>query len=401
MEKTAVNLPPSPAISIIVPTYNVAPYLADCLESILIQTFEDFELIIVDDGSTDTTRLIIEEFAAIDNRIIYYYQKKAGAGIARNAGFSNSRGSYLLFFDGDDLMEPTMLSELHRRAIESNADITVCHSRSFQDGSPDTTLTVYTPGGTDGKTLQSGNGLGIDLFSAYVGWPWDKLFKADFIRHNSLEFQNLSSTNDAYFVFTALALASTIAVVPMPLANHRMREGSIESSGYKSPHNIQIAFRAIEARLRSENVNPEVIRSCQNWALSHLRWAMERYQDNPTGQYEAANDYLDLLHEFIDEPDSFFKYNVDLAAQRFLVESKRTSADIAALIQIINADKTALALSETQNELLRAKAEIEFCKQRINDFERSRSYRIGRAATALPRIVRDRLAKRQGTNSGV
>ncbi len=122
-----------PQISVIVPVYKVEPYLRGCIDSILAQTFTDFELILVDDGSPDNCPAICDEYAAKDSRIRVIHQENGGLSAARNSGIGTARGNYLCFADSDDLVAPDYLAYLHGLLVTSNADFSVCGCRRFQE----------------------------------------------------------------------------------------------------------------------------------------------------------------------------------------------------------------------------------------------------------------------------
>ena len=119
-----------PLISVIVPVYKVEPYLRRCVDSILAQTFTDFELILVDDGSPDNCGAICDEYAAQDSRIHVIHQENGGLSAARNAGidwtFDNSDSQWISFIDSDDWVHPQYLEYLYRAVAESGADASVC-----------------------------------------------------------------------------------------------------------------------------------------------------------------------------------------------------------------------------------------------------------------------------------
>lgn len=122
-----------PKISIVIPVYNVEKYLRKCFDSILNQTFQDFEIICVDDGSTDKSLEILQEYKRKDDRFIILQQRHAGAGAARNHGIKLAEGKYIQFLDSDDYFEPNLLEEMYTRAEKSGAEITVCSSRKVDD----------------------------------------------------------------------------------------------------------------------------------------------------------------------------------------------------------------------------------------------------------------------------
>ena len=103
----------SPIISVIVPVYNVEPYLTRCLDSILVQTFSDFELLLVDDGSSDCCGAICDTYAQKDSRVRVYHQTNAGVSHARNTGLDHARGQYVVFVDSDDYVLPGYLHSLY------------------------------------------------------------------------------------------------------------------------------------------------------------------------------------------------------------------------------------------------------------------------------------------------
>lgn len=115
-----------PLLSIIVPIYNVEQYLANCIESILIQTFNDFELILVNDGSTDSCGEICNYYAKIDNRVLVIHKTNGGVSSARNAGIDKATGEYIAFIDPDDSIEPNMYELLLKAALLHKVDIVIC-----------------------------------------------------------------------------------------------------------------------------------------------------------------------------------------------------------------------------------------------------------------------------------
>lgn len=122
-----------PTFSIVVPVYNVAPYLRDCLDGILAQTFADWECICVDDGSTDNSGTILDEYAKRDDRFRSVHQPNAGEGPARNRGLAHAHGEWVLFLDGDDILHPDALERLSL-AIREGDDLVRFEFHRFVDG---------------------------------------------------------------------------------------------------------------------------------------------------------------------------------------------------------------------------------------------------------------------------
>lgn len=116
----------TPKISIISPVYNAERYIVKCLDSILVQTFQDWELILVDDGSSDKSGVICDEYAARDSRVIVIHKENGGVGAARQTGLDAVTGEYVIHADPDDWVEPTMLQELYAKAVAEAADVVIC-----------------------------------------------------------------------------------------------------------------------------------------------------------------------------------------------------------------------------------------------------------------------------------
>jgi len=116
----------SPAISVIVPVYKAEKYLRRCVDSILAQTFTDFEVLLIDDGSPDRSGEICDEYAAKDSRVRVFHQANGGVSAARQRGTDEARGEYTIHADPDDWVEPTMLEELYAKAKAEDADMVIC-----------------------------------------------------------------------------------------------------------------------------------------------------------------------------------------------------------------------------------------------------------------------------------
>ena len=214
------------AISIIIPVHNAEMFLHECLNSLISQTFKDFEIICINDGSTDSSPKILEEYAKKDSRFKVYNQENQGAGAARNKGVEFAQGKYIQFLDSDDYFAPTMLEEMFNKAQEFDTDITICSARKIDE---------------KGNIIESGNPLWPynrtkallnktfswkdfpeDIFDLFNVIPWHKLYKKDLITQNNIKYQNLSSCNDITFSHIARLLAKKIVIFDRELINYSM-----------------------------------------------------------------------------------------------------------------------------------------------------------------------------------
>lgn len=166
-----------PELSIIVPVYKVEKYLPRCIDSILAQTFGDFELILIDDGSPDGCGRICDEYARKDKRIVVIHQKNMGVSAARNAGLDIARGRYIGFVDSDDWIEPQMYEVMMREARASAKDIIACGICYY--GYDDNRIMGYDLSTTENySSIQAQE----DLFakpSKIGGCIWNKLYKQE------------------------------------------------------------------------------------------------------------------------------------------------------------------------------------------------------------------------------
>lgn len=145
----------NPFLSIIIPVYNAAPYLAECVNSILQQTFTDYEIILVDDGSVDDSPVICDTFVAKDPRIRCIHQKNSGHTAARQAGFCASAGRYVAFVDSDDWVSPDMYTRLCGIALETDADIVHCDFIAAMPDREKTCRAPFAPGYYDKERLMT------------------------------------------------------------------------------------------------------------------------------------------------------------------------------------------------------------------------------------------------------
>jgi glycosyltransferase involved in cell wall biosynthesis len=218
----------SPAISIIVPVYKVEPYLRQCIDSILAQTFPDFELILVDDGSPDNCGAICDEYAAKDNRITVIHQENGGLSAARNTGidwvFANSDSRWITFVDSDDVLAPIMLETLYKGAIENRADMVTIYSHYFSDETQLDDAGKYIGETTcaTGKQLLESLYTGKDTVSIV---SCGKLFQRKLFQN--LRFPVGKIHEDEATTPILLFHAENVAVIRSWLYFYRQREGSI------------------------------------------------------------------------------------------------------------------------------------------------------------------------------
>ncbi len=215
-----------PKISVVVPVYNVEKYLARCVDSILAQTFTDTEIILVDDGSTDNSGILCDQYALKDPRIKVIHKENGGLSDARNGGQAVASGDYISFIDSDDFIEPEMLQVLYDLAEESGADFSACGLRDCyenggigHEGSDETFLC----NGVEGlKLVLEGDHFPISVCT--------KLLRRSFCE--DLHFTKGRTYEDALYTPDLFLKATKIAVTKRCYYNYWHRADSITTKPY-------------------------------------------------------------------------------------------------------------------------------------------------------------------------
>ena len=211
-------------VTVVIPVYNVESYLHDCINSILRQTFKNFEVLLIDDGSTDQSGNICDELAFNDNRIRVFHKKNGGVSSARNLGLKEANGEWICFVDSDDWIEDYTL-EYIIRGDHNNVDfvqfgfklVNENHEIMMKSNLPLESLTID-------RTTYFSNTL---YHSAICGY----LIKRTIIRENHLIFpENIKYGEDQAFIFKALMCSHNIYILNEHLYNYRFRKGSAMNS---------------------------------------------------------------------------------------------------------------------------------------------------------------------------
>lgn len=208
-----------PTVSIIVPVYNVEQYLKECLDSIKNQTFKDWECILVDDGSKDSSAAMCDEYAEEDSRFRVIHKQNGGLSSARNAALKIVRGDYIGFVDADDWIEPEMFQTLYQLIIENNADISMVGYRVEYKGRHSTKHLTDKLEVIDREEAM--RGICYDRLPNYV---WNKLHKRSII---TCDFPDGRNFEDIYVYSKWLRNVDRMVISPTPLYHYRMRRGSI------------------------------------------------------------------------------------------------------------------------------------------------------------------------------
>lgn len=205
-------------ISVIIPVYNVEKYISQCLNSVCNQTYDDLEIILIDDGSIDASGQICDEYARKDRRIHVIHQKNSGAAAAKNVGLQKASGRYLSFVDSDDFLEPDAYNHMIKIVEEQKADVVQCSYRDvFKDHLVEHCLEKNTLDQIDFLTLFT-----VDWTCALL---WDKLYKRSLF--DGVSFETGHKIDDEYFTYRGIMNAKKIVRDNQIIYNYRKRASSI------------------------------------------------------------------------------------------------------------------------------------------------------------------------------
>lgn len=274
-----------PAVSVIIPMYNAEKYIAECLESILEQTLQNFEVIVVDDCSTDNSCSMAESYAEKFSgrlKLVSLPENSGGGGLPRNKGFSFSRGEYVFFMDSDDLLTQTALEEMYTLTKDFNADVVYCEKFYTIDAAfNELKLHSEQEGGFVTKpTLETENlARRVENILSYRYWvtPWLKFVRRDFMTENEIFFPHTRTSQDDIWTYGLVFYAKKFLRVPNIVYIYRLSENSIQ----RSPRQPQNQFKVW--------LNPII------FGLKHLDKFMSRlefFRQNPQYRYAVLENFV-------------------------------------------------------------------------------------------------------------
>ena len=288
---------PIPAISIVAPTYNVEKYVEQFLDSILHQSFKDYELIIIDDCSTDRSAEIAESYIERFGdrmRLIRRDKNSGGDAIPKNTGIGLSRGKYLLILDSDDLILKDALEKLYAIAEETQAD--VLHAERYfttdaevVDKTTKLRLETAEAGGFVDKPTRVTDDLAERMKqyskSRFFWFHWSKFFRRDFILENRIELPNLPASSDLVFSFKCLCLAKNYVRIPLVYNIYRQSEGSMTRKNLSAEKFVK---KWVTILVDGLNVMEDFMRG------------LDFFQQNPKYQFLIRDFYIQQVFHWTD-----------------------------------------------------------------------------------------------------
>lgn len=277
-----------PLISIIVPVYNVEKYLKKCIESILSQTYQNIEIILVDDGSEDNSGAICDQYAAEDARIVVIHKKNGGLSTARNAGIDRSNGDFISFIDSDDYVSEDFCKILLQAILNENADMVICNFLSVDEN----------------YNLIQENNVNLPIKNSCVnhdefmkgycgefGWYYviacNKLYKKSLF--DELRYPVGKQHEDAFLIHRLVYQCNKIACVSRPLYYYVQRKGSIMSK--ISVKNMDLGEALIDQYwFAKKNGYPML----KNYAVRRLSFEFEKWKELVADNKMAEQKYKEL-----------------------------------------------------------------------------------------------------------
>ena len=295
-----------PSISVIVPVYQAEKFLHRCLDSVARQTFSDWELILVDDGSTDGSAALCDHFAAKDNRVRVFHRKKnQGVSEARNLGINEAKGDYIAFLDADDCYEFQALETLWNLREQSGADAAACGLTYLWPGGKQSVQAQLPAGVYGGAEIReklvlplTGDRLTQPVFN---GYSVCYLFSTELIRKNHIAF-NGPYLEDELFVLEYFCNARTLAVTDQPLYRYFLHGESATHHYMKNFPQVFARFmerkEALVSKYSLESLRPQW-RESSNWAGLLIAVGNEYARDNP----KSIRQRQKAVKEFCQRPE--------------------------------------------------------------------------------------------------
>lgn len=269
----------NPVISIIVPIYNVEPYLSKCLDSIFSQTFTNWECILVDDGSTDKSGIICDEYACKDPRIQVIHKENGGVSSTRNRGISVAKGKYLYFSDADDELLPNCLAVLYEN-MEEHVDLVTASYIRFEYG-------IVNPEKIKKDSCLFTIGEYLENISTFPNaricerYCYTKLFRKSIIDDNNLKFnEDFAYREDVLFLYSYVVLChNKIAGVNIPVYNYFRRTSGAAATHTTiiTPHSSDIFFAIEKCYLLVRDKG--LSRKAEDWLIKDMLYAYYHFKE--------------------------------------------------------------------------------------------------------------------------
>ena len=376
----------TPLVSVVSPVYNGRDFLIPYIDSVRAQTLKDWELILVDDGSTDDSAEIAELQAKQDPRIKVIRAEHQNAGNARNVGFEAARGKYTCFLDSDDECKPDMLLHMYEAAEKHDADMVLCLVDAYSEFYRETTNMTWAvresliPFTEDG--CYNRHSCRENLFQSCIISPWNKMMRSEMLRKNGIKAQSQLAANDVVLSCMALACAERIYVLRENLyVQRRDYSGSITSNlGTKAKCMCgYTASLGLMEELKRLGLYDELRETYQKLAIHNCIWYLEKEYEN----VGIMRDYFKFLKE-----EGFSKLDLDDLERRVEYEGKQDNKEFEAVRSSDFEEYLYHMISNCRRKEESDELQLFKRKYQVLHYENSKAFRLGNGLLKTPRKVR-------------
>ena len=408
-------------VSIVVPVYNAGQFLAETISCVQAQTYRAWELLLVDDGSSDDSREIIRQRSAKDERVrLIIQEENSGAAGARNRGIQEARGQYLCFLDADDFFDKNMLKLSFQKAMEENADICIYKAFFYDNETGEISACNFAVKENElpqnhffSRSQITGN-----IFKAVMGWAWDKLYRRNFVLNHGLRFQEQRTTNDMYFVYASLLKAGRITILDKRLYYQRRNvKTSLSNTREMSWQCFYYALRKVRDELVEMGIYEEYKQDFINYALHSCIWnfnslkepyaeqlfhklrdgwfadlEINNFDEEYFSNKEEYGEYVEMSRIPLGIPNAYCSYRINYWKNKY--ESKEARMDM----QVVISEKEILTIGQMKEKLLwnrMKRMEVEKrmrnggdAEYSLNEIRNSFSYKLAMMLTWFPRKLR-------------
>lgn len=283
-------------VSVVVPVYNTEKYLKRCLNSLVSQTLNDIEVIVIDDCSTDSSSKILDEYQNnYSNFKVIHNKSNMGIGYNRNLGVDLSNGEYISFIDSDDWVDTSMYEKMYQKAKEEELDLVICnfHKMLQNENEPIEVISDYIIPSFESTNLEASPELLLNVNLA----PWNKLYKKELIKEN--RFPIKLKYEDALFVAKAMADANKIGIVNEKLNYYLVRSESETTTMDERVFDIVEVTKKIVEELKIKSYYEDIKEYVEAWVITNLfRYTIQqKYQKNKT----VKNSFIDVVFNYLNE----------------------------------------------------------------------------------------------------
>lgn len=412
----------TPSVSVIVPVYNCAPYLRQCLDSVVGQTEQSWEIIAVDDGSTDESVAILHEYEEkLGSKMYVVEQENAGPAKARNRAVDIAAGKYLAFLDADDFLDSRCFELALEQAERFDAQIVVWDIWFYNDRHkmlqhPPLGILNFAPFDFDGKAF-SWRKNPDEFLLGFQTWPWNKLYLTSYVRGSGYRFQeDVMRSEDIGFVYPALVGADRIVTVGERLISYRvMRDDSAMATKDRHAFDFAKAIKLFRDYLIKNGCFDALSRSYATWAMSSVLYNLQTLVSFEAFsevyeylQREGLSDlgllgypreafldpaFYDRMNEIANNSPSPFLFNrtrsLDIAREDALAMLDFVSGERDEARKRENAAKEKEAIAAASAES--ARAELQRVSMELDEILGAAEQRIGSAICRIPRAIQRRV----------